>query len=83
MVCGVALKEALGDSADLWEAGRMGAAQLSGLARHENYGRQKLREKITGDRNDQFFACGVMTKGRASNQTLCLLFLPRLGSSPP
>ncbi len=40
MVCGVALKEALGDSADLWEAGRMGAAQLSGLARH---GGKRLR----------------------------------------
>jgi hypothetical protein len=27
--------------------------------RRENYWR-KLLEKITGDRNDQFFACGVM-----------------------
>ena len=34
MVCGVALKEVLGDSADLWGEGCMGAAQLSGLVRH-------------------------------------------------
>ena len=40
MVRCVALKEALGDSPDLWGAGRMGAAQLSGLVRH---GGKRLR----------------------------------------
>jgi hypothetical protein len=34
MVCGVALKEVLGDSPDLWGAGRMGATQLYRLVRH-------------------------------------------------